>query len=360
MKISLRFLSAVSMIVLLILISGSCKKTDKVEDDNKEQRQLEEFKDKLRKEPFSYTQILNIPGKAFYADENGDQIFPGKLNSGRLLSVCPDPGDDYPSQNIYSVKTEFTCGSGYKVEVKYDLTLIYVPLYTNGSGTASFGRVRLKSGSTVIWPTVTPIPKYNVTDISNVGSAGNDPNGHPYTIWRITFKSDYIPEATFNSASSLESYLQVYTDCPDIPTVVIAYSPQQSTPTTNHNTLPCTRTDAAYWNPGYPGWPSSIAGCDPVGSGCFPPGYVFPDKQEIQFFYSGAWGFIKFKRPWGTPTDSVLDGRINYWDIYFIDRASAGISPGIYQARYRNVQTGSSNGGPCTGDWVYTNTWYLY
>jgi len=357
MKISIKILSAILSVALFGIFINGCKKTDKISSEDKN---LENFKKRIKEEPFSYTRILNLPGKGFYADEDGNQIFPSRNNSGRTSSVCPDPWDDYPTQSIYSVKTEFTCGQGYRVEVKYDLTLVYVPQYTNGSGLPSFGRLRLKnSGGTVTWPTGTP-PKYNVTSIANVGSAGNDPNGNPQTIWRITFKTDYIPEATFNAAATLETYLFVYTDCPNIPTVVIPYSPQQSSSTSAHNAYPCLRTDKVYWNPGHTGWPSDISGCNPVGSGCFPFGYVFPDKQEIQFFYSGAWGYIDFIFPAVNPSTRITNGRINYFDLYYVDLASHSLSPGIYPSRYRNKQTGTSNGGPCDGDWVYESNWYLY
>lgn len=167
---------------------------------------------------------------------------------------------------------------------------------------------------------------------------------------------------------SIFSYLGMSNDCSNY-TLIIGYSTQQSAVGSQHTTLPCLRVDKVYWNPssGTPPTytPPSLSGADPTGSGCFPYGYVFPDKQEIKFKknssdnYTGVFNlYIN-----GLGNASVATSEINYFDVWYIDPAnSSALVTGYVDVRYRNKQTGTSNGGPCvtepTDTWVY-ETWYI-
>lgn len=341
-------------------IFHSCRKSEKL-NDRQESNEL--LRERLKNETYGNTQILNLKAKGFYGDLEGNPITTNKPISTLMAASCPEPGEDYPEQSIYSVLKEFTCSQGYRIEVKYDIILAYTPLLQNSSGTASFGRLRLKNSSeTIIWPTGTPVPKFNVTSIENLGNAGTDPNGLTLTKYRITFRSDYIPEATLSASATMETYLLIYTDCVNYPTFVCPYSPQQTSSTSQANTQPCLRIDKVIWNPRSDEIPPFLAGANPIGNPCFPYDYVFPHKQEIKFKKSdGTWGdFNLYINGGSNPSEAT--SLINYWDIWYIDVPnSAGLVPGNVEVKYRNNNMGLST-QPCVsqpeGTWVY-ETWYI-
>lgn len=372
MKLTGRIFAALLSVSLLIIIFNGCKKQNTGTPERQTmQPALDALRERYKNTPLTTTQILNMPGKGFWADETGKQIF-ARTSSPNRIEACPDPGEDYPSQSVYSVLREFTCGQGYRIEVKYDVILAYTPQLTNGLGTASFGRVWLfNSGGTRIWPTVTPTPKHNVLTIDNLGSAGTDPNGLPLTKYRVTFRTDYIPEGTFAASTSMQTYLSVYTDCVNYPTFVCPFSTQQSAITSQQDAYPCTRIDVVYWNPSF-GLGAQVAGVNTIPSSCFPWGYVFPDWHEVQIFKDGAWEPLKLWRwkaspppPPGDPKEYSA-GLLNSVDLWYIrmdsyNAPTTTIPTGTYPIRYRNKQT-TGVGNPCVtqpdGTWVNTN-WYL-
>lgn len=361
MKSTIILLLGASLFVSLLTLTNGCKKSS-IEMQAPSSETLKDLEAKIKAEGESFTQVVNIPGKGYWADLNGKQIFRSS-NLGSRTNACPDPGEDYPEQEMYSVKREYTCAQGFRLEIKYDVTLAYKPELTNTSGLKSFGRVRLKNGGTVIWPTTTPTPKYDVLSIENLGGAGTDPNGLAMTKYRVTFRSDYISESTFNSSTSMETYLSVYTDCSTYPTFVIPYSPQQSVSTDQANSLPCARIDKVYWGPKVGNTPPYLTGCHPLITSCFPSGYVFPHRQEIAFKNSsGIWvPFALYIN--GLANPSVSTSLISIYDVFYIDVSKNGLVPGNVQVRYRNNhEDGTGNGAPCStdpeGTWVY-ETWYL-
>lgn len=375
MKTQTRNLLFLLLIISLIATVNGCKKNNNSDQTDPTgphtmQPVLDAFRAKLKDQPTSFTRILNLQGKGFWADENGNQITRRSFgtSTGRV-NACPDPGEDYPSQNIHSVLREYTCGQGFRIEVTYDVTLAYTPMLTNSSNLPSFGRVWLfNSSGTRIWPTTTPLPKHNVLTITNVGSAGTDPNGLPLTIYRINFRTDYIPEATFNASTSMQTYLSVYTDCPNYPTFVCPFSNQQSDITSQQNSYPCTRIDNVYWNPSM-GIGASVAGVNTVPSDCIPPGYVYPEQQEIQIFAGGSWQPVRLWRYGGSFKEYNYTGSINNFDVWYIlmdgYSSSSGtitLSNANYPIRYRNKMVTTNAGGPCVtqpdGTWV-TTTWYI-
>jgi hypothetical protein len=122
-----------------------------------------------------------------------------------------------------------------------------------------------------------------------------------------------------------------------------------------------------YWNPRSGSTPPSLAGANVTGSGCFPFGYIFPNKQEVEFKNgSGVWKqFYLHILGLGQPGQPV--SLINYWDVWYIDvalsQSNNGLVPGNVQVRYRNNHMGSnSNGGPCvtqpSGTYI-TETCYI-
>lgn len=371
MKTQTKNLTIILCLATIIALVHACKKSDTASSASNDQPHimqaaLEAMKAKYKDQPTSFTQILNLAGKGYWADVNGNQITRGSVATNRV-DACPDPGEDYPTQSVHSVLREYTCNQGYRIEVQYDVILAYTPLLDNGAGTSSFGRVWLfNSSNTRIWPTTTPVPKHPVLSIANLGSAGTDPNGLPLTLYRITFRTDYIPEATFNASTSMQTYLSVYTDCANYPTFVCPFSTQQSSITSQQNSLPCLRIDNVYWNPSS-GIGASVAGVNVVPNSCYPSGYVYPEQQEIQISKDGGWEPLRLWY-WGT-TGKVYNytGIINNFDLDYIlldgyNAPTTTLPAGNYTVRYRNKMITTNAGGPCTtqpdGTWV-TATWYL-
>ena len=183
----------------------------------------------------------------------------------------------------------------------------------------------------------------------------------------VSYRTEYISSTDFSNAVAIEPNLFAYTDCSSYPTISIAFSPQQSAIGSQQNSLPCSRVDKVYWNPSDGTTPPSLLGCDVIGASCFPWGYVFPDKQEIQFKNSSnVWKAFYLKIN-GLGQPGVEQSLINYWDVWYIDvsasQSSNGLVPGNVQVRYRNNHMGSTtNGGPCvtqpTDTWIY-ETWYI-
>lgn len=372
MKALTKNLSILLFIFSVLAVLNACKKNKDKETAQENQQHsmqaaLEAMKARYKNEPASYTQVLNLKGKGFWADEKGNQITRHSSPAGRI-AACPDPGEDYPTQSVYSVKREYTCGQGFRIEVKYDVKLAYTPLKENASLVPSFGRVLLfNSTGTRVWPTTTPLPKHSVLTVENLGSAGTDPNGLALTNYRITFRSDYIPDGIFNASTSMQTYLSVYTDCVDYPTFVCPFSTQQSDVTSQQNFYPCTRIDPVYWNPGI-GIGASVAGVNTIPSDCLPYGYVFPEQQEIQVYCYNQWQPMRLWR-YGTTTFKEYrnTGIIDNFDIWYVtvDGYTGGGTSylnGNYPVRYRNKMITTNAGGPCVTEpvntWV-TTTWDL-
>ncbi|MBS1758833.1 MAG: hypothetical protein JST23_01820 [Bacteroidetes bacterium] len=368
MRIS-RLLTAVTIVIAIGLITFyGCKKTSTTE--SKQQSELAEFyKQKLKNEPASATFIVNLPGKGYYGDINGNRITvsPGQID--RTTSTCPNPGESEFSQVLVSITREFTCNVGYRFVVQYKITSEFAPQLTNGGSLFSRGRIKLvnsSGGQVYITPTSTVNP---VLTIQDNGVVGTNSNGDPMNEYLITYRSEIISEATYNLSSAVQSNLTCYTDCPNYATLNIGFSSQQQVIGSQQNTLPCTRIDKVYWNPRNGTTPPSLAGCNAVPSQCFPFGYVFPNKQEIEFKNgSNQWKkFYLHINGLGQPGTDQYGVGINYWDVWYIDvslsQSINGLVPGNVQVRFRNNHMGSnSNGGPCVtqpnGLYV-TETWYI-
>ena len=181
------------------MILNGCKKTDKFSSQT-DQSVIDQIKMKLRNQSFKTTQILNLPGKGFYGDENGNKWQKNNSNERNAdYYHCPDPNngdDDYFSDDLYSETTELTCTAGYRVEVKYDVSVQYNLEYMNLAGTLhSYGKLRLKNSSgTVIYGGGSTPPKYNVTNIEDLGT---DPSDNTLELFRVTFITDYIPQIIY-------------------------------------------------------------------------------------------------------------------------------------------------------------------
>jgi hypothetical protein len=365
---TLRLMSSFAMLIVLSLfVFYGCKKT--ATSETKEQNELAEiYKQKLKNEPSVSALVVNLPGKGYYGDVNGDKITvgSGQTNTNEATS-CPDPGNSEFAQELVSITREFTCNVGYRFVVQYKITSEFYPQLTNGSGVPSKGRIKLvnsSGGQVYITPTTTINP---VLTVQNNGVVGVNSNGDDMNEFLVTYRSEIISEATYNQAAGIQSNLTCYTDCANYATLNIAFSSQQQVDGSQQNSQPCLRIDKVWFNPRSGSTPPNLAGADPIGSGCFPWGYVFPHKQEIEFKNgSGVWKNF-YLHINGLAQPGVETALINYWDVWFIDVTNSqnqnGLVPGNIQVRYRNNHMGSnSNGGPCvtqpSGTYI-TETWYV-
>lgn len=359
------------LIAFLLIIIGtttifvSCKKNSVAKNDERTTL-LKSFQEKIIKSPVVTTEILQLKGKGYYGDINGNKISTTSGLAGRGdASSCPDPGDSEFDQEFVSMDREFTCGVGYRFLVTYKVTSEFYPVLSSGSN-VSVGRVRLRNGSTTIYTT----PNAPVISIVNNGVVGLNSLGEDLNEFLITYRTDIVPEATYNNATAIQPNLFAYTDCVSYPTLSIGFSTQQSAVGSQHTSLPCLRVDKIYWNPssGTPPTysPPSIAGANVFGSGCFPYGYVLPEYQELQFKNgSGVWKSF-YMHINGLANPGVETDKITIIDVWYLDltlsASQNGLVTGNVDVRYRNKITSSSNGGPCVTEpadtWVY-ETWYL-
>lgn len=357
-------IASATLLFFSIFAFYGCKKT--ANNESKEQDNLAEiYRQKLRNEPSTSTITVNLPGKGYYGDINGNRIAVTQGIASRPDgSSCPDPGNSEFEQELVSITKEFTCNVGYRFVVQYKITSEFYPLLTNSSGQQSKGRIRLLNSSGV-QVYITPTSSINpILSIQNNGVVGQNSNGDDMNEFLVTYRSEIISEATYNLAASVQSNLTCYTDCLNYATLIIGFSPQQQVEGYTQNTMPCLRVDKVFWSPRNGSTPPSLAGCNPVGSLCFPYGYVYPAKQEVQYKNNqNQW--IPFHLTHFINQTGTQMSLIDYWDVWYIDVTScqtAGLTTGNVQVRYRNNHNVNANGGPCVtqpnGYWV-TETWYI-
>lgn len=358
MKTGLKIFSAITLIGAASFIFYSCKKSEtktSSEQSITKEEAIAKIKNQLKGKPIETTYNLNLPGRGYYSDENGNQIDLNTIKQQRSSYTCPPPDDDYFSTELISITSQYTCGQGYEITVKYYISVLYnlVASNPNNSSQLSKGKLRLKNSSgTVI---------YNNTNVpissSNIENLGMDPSDINLTKFRITFTTPYIADVTYGNSSVAEPAAFIYTDCSNVPSISLPYSSSQSVSTTGNYTLPCTRYDKVYYNPAGGGTPASVAGVN-AGSGCSIYGYVYPDQQRIQFLNTSVTPNVWTDMPF-VLYGSTATGYIANWDVWFIDRTGLLAPVGNYQIRYHNKENNTSYGGLCeSSGWVY-ETWYL-
>ena len=364
MKQKLSLLLAAVVIFSGLLFFNSCSKTESEKPDYVKINSdlIELLKQKVKNEPPNPVEILNLKGKGYYGDINGDKIII-KSNGSAITNgtSCPDPGSSEIEQELVSIEREYTCGVGYRFLVTYKIISEFYPV-VGTSPNFSGGRVRLKNASNVTIHT-TPLAKLILPitgTVVGVNAFGNDLNE-----FKLTYRTDIVSESIYNSATSIQPNLFAYTDCPNYPTIVLPYTSVQSTVGGQHTTQPCLRIDKAYFV-NSSGVGASVAGFDATPGTCFPFGYVLPDKHEIQIYVNNQWQQInlwKYDASLPPPNKKFLtaDGKITPWDIWYIDMNNylgipSTISNGTYQVRYRNKQI-SGNGSPCSSQ--QNETWIV-
>jgi hypothetical protein len=365
MKLFMKLFSALLFFAFAAALFYSCKKSDKA--DPGQNAVTDQIRQRFKNEPLRSVQLLNLPGTGFYGDMNGTRLTPGSVKNSRELGTsCPDPGDAEFSQSFVSMEREFTCNVGYRFVVTYKIISEFY-IVNNVGSSYSGGRIRLKNALGTYYYITPSASRAPLLSIQNNGVVGHNSLGADLNEFIVSFRTEYISQTDFSNAVAIEPNLFAYTDCSNYSTITIAFSPQQSAEGSQQNTYPCSRVDRVYWNPRNGSTPPNLTGADPVGSTCFPYGYVFPNKQEVLFKNSSnQWvPFYLFNS--GVSGASTAKSLINYFDIFYIDvstsQSSNGLVPGNVQVRFRNNHMGnSSNGGPCvtqpTDTWIY-ETWYI-
>ncbi len=358
----------VSLFTTLILLCGitvfnSCKKNKEAEIIPESKDLVEFYKQKLKDEPTRITQELNLAGKGYYSDLNGNRITSINLGVGRSTSsTCPNPTESEYDQVLLSATRDFFCGVGYTYEIKYKITSEFTPLLTTGPSTYSFGRIRLKNSSGTVIYTTSFANRNPMLSIVNNGIVGQNSNGDDLTEYVLTYRTEQISSTIFNTATSMESMFSAYTDCPNYAIIQVPFSSSQAVSTTAQNSLPCSRVDKVYFNPRNGSTPPSVAGVNVTGSSCFPYGYVFPAKQSIEFRVGNTttWKPFSLFTIGASGTSSPIQF-INYWEAKYIDVTSSqtlnGLIPGNVQVRYRNDNTSASPS--CTSASYVFETWLV-
>lgn len=374
MKPTKNIFIATLMVIMLFALLNGCKKT-KTDDVQSHEAEIEAIKAKFKNAPIGTKYELNLPGKGYYGDINGNRIIPGSIK--RTEYFCPgDPSEDEFEQQLNSTYNEFTCGQGFKVTVTYEVKVWYNLEYDNPNNSSQISKGRLKlynSSNQVVWSN-TSIP------ISNIALTGTEPypgGGLPdYNVYEVTFTTGYIDEATYNSSANAKPSLFMYTDCADVPTINIAYSSQQIVPTTGNYTVPCSRIDKVWFVPNPGGSAASVLGVIAVST-CNIYGYIYPDQHEIEIDAGAGfepirlWKYNPAYYPGGPYPQKIYNytGVIGKTDVWYIemtgyDDGAGGtttISAGTYPVHYRNIQL-TTYGGSCNtepnGTWVSEN-WYI-
>ena len=366
MKITTK-LGAIALIAFaLVVFLNGCKKTDRPSEKPTDDG-IEQLRQQYKSLPLTSTQILNLPGKGYYSDINGNKIPSSGLLNKSTASSCPGPGASEFSQDFFSMETEYTCGVGYRFVVRYKIVSEFYPVLSLSSTVFSSGRIKLKNSSGTYYYTTTTANRAPVFDVQNNGVVGFNGVGDDMNEFIVSYRTEYITVSQYNDAVAVEPSAFIYTDCPAY-TLTIGFSSQQYSAGSLQISLPCTRVDRMIFNPRNGNTPPNIAGADPTGmSTCYPSGYVFPNRQEI-YFKNGSGVWKKFYLYTNGLTQASTETYLfTILDIWYVDvstsQSANGLVPGNVQVRYRNNHMGSnSNGGPCvtqpTDTWVYA-TWYI-
>lgn len=239
------------MFLLAVSLFNSCKKSD-VKNDTSQKTDDQKLIERLRSLYKNFTQnvlyTVNGKGKGMYTDVNGNPI---NWTTARISEfACYDPADDVdgdlaPNLTLNSVEVKYGCSAGYNVAANWRISVPYhlVNANPNNSSQLSRGRVRLKNSSGTFYHTqgtITPVT-LTLTGTENI-------NGVDRYVYNVKYESANISATTFSTAVLVQVAGFFYTDCPDVPTVTIAYSDTYSADVSSNNNI-CKRTDRIYVAP---------------------------------------------------------------------------------------------------------------
>jgi hypothetical protein len=289
-----------------------------------------------------FTAFLPKRVDAYYGDGEGNRIDPrSRGDNPRASYYCADPSD--PDINPYvtfdSIKIKYSCDAdpaydGYSFTVTWTMSTSFNLVRTspfNNSWT-SRGRLRLRDG--------TPTPVYSNNNINpvTIQTLGPDANNPGHTLFRVSYTLRDVPRSTYDTATKIENYALIYTDCSDYPSLAVPIS-TASTVFSDVSTQPCNRVDRIYINPPSSTNYGSISGCDPMWGMCYPFDYYRPENQEVIFTNTSTQQQYPFML---TPLETR--------SIPF-----AAMPKGTYKVKYRNVMP--PNAGNCQGPWSPEETW---
>lgn len=353
MKISFKILTAALLTAFLTFTINSCKKSDKIQNQNKRVDIPKSIIDKLKSSENFITLPVNKKAKGFVVDANGNVIVSKLQKYSRTLTnqeYCDDPSSAEPDDvDLVSIESRFICGSGYLLTINWKISTVFTFVNTNpnNSSQLSKGRLRLKNGSgTTIYQNL------SITPIA-ITSLGTDPNNSEKTIYNVSFTTPYLSQSLINQTAYLDNSYFIYSDCSDTYAVSTGYISSYSFDVSDISD-PCQRIDNAQItpdnsvNPPYEGY---VAGSD-VLANCSGTGYVHNDGSYIEYTPHGTsnWTALPLREPgYGTLRTS---GKVYYWEIMYIEANDLSSGSGTYDFRYRNFMDGSG----CSGPWSAIET----
>lgn len=111
MTIRIKFLLLLGFIGVSSVVFYSCKKTDKdTASDSSgitKEEAIARIKNQLKDKPLETTYKLNLPGKGYYSDENGNPLDLQAIRANRSAYACPAPEDDYFSTELISISSQY-------------------------------------------------------------------------------------------------------------------------------------------------------------------------------------------------------------------------------------------------------------
>lgn len=268
-----KILKVCFLAVVITVLFDSCKKNDtnKSLTDQKsiEERSINALKERYKFESREINFTVNAKGQGMYTDINGNPIDWSKARTSDF--ACYDPADDAngdltPIVALNSVTINFTCSGDYFIGGDWTISTPYQLLHQNPNNSTQYskGRLRLKNSSgTFYYVDGAMSALFTQTGTETI-------NGVDRYVYNIKTQSSAISGTTFSSAVLVQLGGFFYTDCPDVPSITIAYSNTYSKDLSNTNNL-CKRTDKIWINP--PSWTNgvidtyaSIAGINALGS----------------------------------------------------------------------------------------------
>ncbi len=279
----LKSLKPTGILLLFLLILFACKKANQQNEIGLEQtiqeRSLDLLKKKIEKDGRNYEMAHNVKVASYAVDQNENRLSAKDLKSHkntRLFSSCVDVNGDpifgFDETVLESCTAYYQCGSGYQITTSWLLTTP-LPLTTTGTK----GKIRLKNTSGTITYT-----NLNITPVTITALSQTNLNFPADIVYRVTFISPYIEEATFQGAVILENAALLATTCSQGPQA-ISYLSSYVLYIGTIFTSPCLRVDLVSINPPSSGFYGGIAGCN-AGATCnWQYGYILPNTQDVEF-----------------------------------------------------------------------------
>jgi hypothetical protein len=274
---------------------------------------------------------------------------------------CDDPfGDDVPipdpsevTQTAYKVDC---ANGGYIVTVTWRVKTPFEIVAENpfSPSTKSTGKIRIKDiGNNTLYQNNSIA--INSSDIVYISQ---DPNDNDVRMYDVTYTTPVISWTVFQTISTVAYAFNIWTDCtsdnfPSGFAINTPFTSPISYPDYTNSTQPCDRLDFAAIDPSSPptGYVAYAIGTDPLGSGCYPTGWVYNTGTQFQYRKSGTstWHNLEIY----FPTSGLrTNGYVYFWEVMYIPDNGTNSSTnffdgsGTYEFRWRNIMKSDAVSSP--------------